>query len=163
MQGFIKALLGKIAWSKSVPDYDYALFDCPPSFTLLSYSILLCCNLILIPVNPDFYAVKGVPLILNTLKMRIEPFPIPKIAVFMNKAKPYAGGMTKESAFYWREVENICSKTSREAGINIRCFDSPIYERVAIKRAVTKRNGIPPEFVTDFKNLWGNIVRFIHE
>jgi len=163
MQGFIRDLLGKIMWSKNVTDYKYALFDCPPSFTLLSYSILSCCDLILIPVNPDFYAVKGVPLILNTLKMRIEPFPIPKIAVFMNKAKPYAGGMTKESSFYWHEVTRICNNTSKEINLKIKCFDAPIYDRVAIKRAVTGGSGIPNSFVPDFKNLWSSIVRFLNE
>jgi chromosome partitioning protein len=163
MQSFMRALLGKITYSKNVSDYKYALFDCPPSFTLLSYSILSCCDLILIPVNPDFYAVKGVPLILNTLKMRIEPIPIPKIAVFMNKAKPYAGSMTKESAFYWNEVIRICNHTSKETNLKICCFDSPIYDRVAIKRAITGGSGIPTSFVQDFKGLWNNIERFLNE
>jgi chromosome partitioning protein len=36
---FIRRLLGKIQGSKQLPDYDYVLFDCPPSFTLLSYSV----------------------------------------------------------------------------------------------------------------------------
>jgi chromosome partitioning protein len=160
MQGFIRDMLGKIAWSKNVPDYDYALFDCPPSFTLLSYSVLSVCDLILIPVNPDFYAVKGVPLILNTLRMRIEPFPIPKIAVFMNKAKPYAGSMTKESNFYWGRVQSVCSQAAYKDGLNVKCLDTPIYDRAAIKRAVTE-GGVPPEFVTDFKNLWTEIANFI--
>lgn len=162
MQGFIRDILGKITWSKNVSDYDYALFDCPPSFTLLSYSILSVCDLILIPVNPDFYAVKGVPLILKTLQLRIEPFPIPKIAVFMNKAKPYAGGMTKESQFYWRQVQKVCSQAASKAGLKVKCLDVPIYDRVAIKRAVIT-GGVPPEFVSDFKNLWKEIVVFINE
>lgn len=162
MQGFIRDLLGKITWSKNVPQYDYALFDCPPSFTLLSYAILSVCDLILIPVNPDFYAVKGVPLILNTLQMRIEPFPIPKIAVFMNKAKPYGGGMTKESSFYWNQVRSICRDASRSAGIRIKCLDSPIYDRVAIKRAVTS-GGVPIAFVEDFKALWSDVTEFLDE
>ncbi|MGA7415170.1 MAG: ParA family protein [Bryobacteraceae bacterium] len=110
MQGFIRDLLGKIAWSKNVPGYQYALFDCPPSFTLLSYSILSVCDLILIPVNPDFYAVRGVPLILNTLQLRIEPFPIPKIAVFMNKAKPYGGGMTMNHSFTGEKFSAFAGK-----------------------------------------------------
>jgi hypothetical protein len=38
-------------------------------------------------VNPDFFASKGTNLILNSLRMRIEPFPLPKIGVFMNKTK----------------------------------------------------------------------------
>jgi len=162
MQGFIRDILGKITWSKNVLDYDYALFDCPPSFTLLSYSILSVCDLILIPVNPDFYAVKGVPLILNTLQLRIEPFPIPKIAVFMNKAKPYAGTMTKESRFYWSQVQRVCSQASSQAGLKVKCLDTPIYDRVAIKRAVTS-GGVPTEFINDFKSLWKGITEFLNE
>lgn len=162
MQGFIREILGKITWSKNVPDYRYALFDCPPSFTLLSYSVLSVCDLILIPVNPDFYAVRGVPLILNTLQMRIEPFPIPKIAVFMNKAKPYGGGMTKESQFYWGEVRRVCNRVSKQSGLRVRCLDAPIYDRVAIKRAVTG-GGVPADFVNDFKRLWNGITEFLDE
>ncbi|MCP5487232.1 MAG: ParA family protein [Verrucomicrobia bacterium] len=162
MQGFIRELLGKITWSKNVPDYNYALFDCPPSFTLLSYSILSVCDLILIPVNPDFYAVKGVPLILNTLQLRIEPFPIPKIAVFMNKAKPYGGTMTKESQFYWNQVKSICAHAAKKSGLKVKCLDTPIYERVALKRAVTT-GGVPAEFVPDFKRLWSGVTEFLND
>jgi chromosome partitioning protein len=162
MQTFMRSLLSKITWSSNVPAYDYALFDCPPSFTLLSYSVLSVCDMILIPINPDFYAAKGVPLILNMLQMQIEPLPVPKIGVFMNKAKPYGGGMTKESRFYWDSVKSVCDQVSKKTGINIRCFDSPIYDRVKIKRAVTT-GGVPTEFVYDFKLLWTNVERFINE
>lgn len=162
MQGFMRDLLGKITWSRNVSNYHYVLFDCPPSFTLLSYSVLSVCDLILIPVNPDFYAVKGVPLILNMLKMRIEPFPIPKIAVFMNKAKPYAGKMTQESQFYWRQVRSICSRYSEQFDLKVKCLDTPIFERAAIKRAVTY-GGIPDDFVPDFKSLWAGITDFLNE
>src|SRR3990170_2204240 len=85
VKDFIRRLMGKIENTPKLPKYDFVLFDCPPSFTLLSYSILSCCDLVLIPVNPDFFAAKGVSLILNSLRMRIEPHPLPKIAVFMNK------------------------------------------------------------------------------
>jgi chromosome partitioning protein len=162
MQTFMRILLSKITWSANVPNYHYALFDCPPSFTLLSYSVLSVCDMILIPINPDFYAAKGVPLILNMLQMQIEPLPVPKIGVFMNKAKPYAGGMTKESRFYWDSVKDVCAQVTKKTGINIRCFESPIYDRVKIKRAVTT-GGVPSEFVNDFKLLWDNIEDFINE
>jgi len=160
MQTFMRTLLAKTTWSSNVPSYDYALFDCPPSFTLLSYSVLSVCDMILIPINPDFYAAKGVPLILNMLQMQIEPLPVPKIGVFMNKAKPYAGGMTKESRFYWDSVKDVCDQVTKKSGIKIRCFESPIYDRVKIKRAVTT-GGVPAEFVDDFKKLWANIEGFI--
>jgi chromosome partitioning protein len=116
--------------------------------------------MILIPINPDFYAAKGVPLILNMLQMQIEPLPVPKIGVFMNKAKPYAGVMTKESRFYWDSVKDVCNQVTKKTGIKIRCFESPIYDRVKIKRAV-RTGGVPAEFVDDFKKLWGNIEGFL--
>jgi chromosome partitioning protein len=56
---FIQRLLEKIQNSSAVPVYDYILFDCPPSFSLLSYSVLSCCKLILIPINPDFFCCGG--------------------------------------------------------------------------------------------------------
>jgi len=89
VKDFIRRILGKIANSPNFPRYSYVLFDCPPSFTLLSYSVLSCCDLVLIPVNPDFFASRGTSLILNSLRMRIEPHPLPKIGVFMNKAKTW--------------------------------------------------------------------------
>lgn len=70
VKDFVRRLLGKIANTRKLPQYDYVLFDCPPSFTLLSYSVLSCCDLVLIPVNPDFFASRGVALILNSLRMR---------------------------------------------------------------------------------------------
>lgn len=93
---FIQRLLEKIQNSKNVANYDYVMFDCPPSFSLLSYSVLSCCNLVLIPINPDFFAAKGLALLLNSLRMRIEPFPVPKIGVFMNKAKKPGGSSLKK-------------------------------------------------------------------
>ena len=91
---FIKNLLGKIANSGSLPKYDFVLFDCPPSFTMLSYSVLTTCDLILIPFNPDFFAANGVGLLTAGLRHRIQPHPIPRMAVFANRvgrtADPHA-------------------------------------------------------------------------
>ena len=117
MKDFMRRLLGKIAHSGKVADYDYILFDCPPSFTLLSYSVLSCCDLVLISVNPDFFASRGVSLLLNSLKMRIEPHPTPQIAVFMNKTKTYANAPTKETSFYMKEIDQICKRANVEHGI----------------------------------------------
>jgi chromosome partitioning protein len=160
MKDFMRRLLGKVNSTPKVPDYDYVLFDCPPSFTLLSYSVLSCCDLILIPVNPDFFAARGVSLILNSLKMRIEPHPIPKIAIFMNKTKTYAGAPTKESQFYMREVERICQTTAKQANVNATFLNAWIRDRVGIKRAIVG-NGVPAELVRDFENLWRECVGYI--
>ncbi len=157
---FVRRLLGKIGASKQLPDYDYVLFDCPPSFTLLSYSVLACCDLILIPVNPDFFASRGTSLILDSLKMRIEPFPLPRIGVFMNKAKPYGGLPTKESQFYMREVKNVCNRAAKAQQIRAKFFDAWIPDRAAIKRAITG-GGVPGDLVEPFKNLWIETVEYL--
>ncbi|MET4207771.1 ParA family protein [Bradyrhizobium sp. LA2.1] len=154
MKDFMRRLLGKIHHSSKVADYEYVLFDCPPSFTLLSYSVLSCCDLVLIPVNPDFFASRGVSLLLNSLKMRIEPHPTPQIAVFMNKTKTWANSPTKETAFYMRQIQQICDRATKDHGIRAAFFDDAwVRERVGIKRAITG-GGVPTELVGDFQKLW---------
>ncbi len=153
VKDFIRRLLGKITNNPKLPRYDYVLFDCPPSFTLLSYSVLSCCDLVLIPVNPDFFASRGTSLILNSLRMRIEPHPLPRIAVFMNKAKTWSNSPTKEVQFYAREVERACNDAAASKRIDARFLKSYVRERVGIKRAITG-GGVPSDMVDDFKNLW---------
>ena len=157
---FVRRLLSKVANSKQLPNYDYVLFDCPPSFTTLSYSVLACCDLILIPVNPDFFASKGTNLILNSLKLRIEPFPLPKIAVFMNKAKTYAQRPTRETEFYMREVERICRRAATKECIDVNFLQAWIPDRVGVKRAIGS-GGVPAELVQPFKNLWQEAKEYV--
>ena len=161
VKDFIRRLLGKITNSEKLPKYDYVLFDCPPSFTLLSYSVLSCCDLVLIPVNPDFFAARGTSLILNSLRMRIEPYPLPKIGVFMNKAKTWSNSPTKEVQFYAREVERACKDAAANQNIDARYFRSYIRERTAIKRAIVG-GGVPSNVVDDFKNLWRESVEYLN-
>lgn len=92
--------------------------------------------------------------------MMIEPHPIPKIAVFMNKTKTWGGQPTKESAFYMREVENVCNQVSRTSGIEARFMRSWVRDRVGIKRAITG-GGVPTELITDFEKLWTESVEFM--
>lgn len=152
---FIRALLGKIEHSRF--NYDYVFFDCPPNFTALSYSVLSCASLILIPVNPDVFASRGISLMIDGLRYRIQPWPHPKLAVFMNKAKMYRGGLTRETERYWSDSKIVCEQKSRE-GILIEAWDSFIPERVDIKRAIPGRY-FPTDFENHFASLWQNLER----
>ena len=160
VKDFVRRLLGKITNSPKLPGYDYIMFDCPPSFTLLSYSVLSCCDLILIPVNPDYFASKGTNLILNSLKMRIEPFPLPRIGVFMNKTKTWRNSPTREARFYIREIERVCNEAAKQENIDARFLNAWIPERVGVKRAITS-GGVPQELVDPFKILWNEIVGYL--
>ncbi len=151
---FIRALLGKIEHSKNF-NYDYVFFDCPPNFTALSYSVLSCTSMLLIPINPDVFAPRGVELMVDGLSLRVEPWPDPNIGVFMNKAKFYRSNLTRETSRYLLEAKEITRQKSLE-GIKIETWDSVIPERVSIKRAIPGRY-FPKEFEEQFSNLWKEI------
>lgn len=151
---FIRALLGKIFYTKNY-NFDYVFFDCPPNFTALSYSVLSCSSVILIPVNPDVFAATGVRLMIEGLCNRIQPWPNPKILVFMNKAKLYKGDLTNETRRYWIDVKHVC-ETKRNEGLEIYTLDSYIPERMDIKRAIPERS-FPQDFKIYFDKLWDNI------
>jgi len=153
---FIRALLGKIEHSR-VFSYDYVFFDCPPNFTALSYSVLSCSSLLLIPVNPDVFASRGVELMIDGLKYRIQPWPDPKVAVFMNKAKLYRGTLTRETRRYWEETRAVVDKKQKE-GIRIKAWDCYIPDRVDIKRAIPGAY-FPSEFKHHFADLWNEVER----
>ncbi len=160
---FIHRMLEKIRNSKAVPDYDYVLFDCPPSFSLLSYSVLSCCDLVLIPINPDFFAAKGLNLLLSSLRMRIEPFPVPKIGVFMNRAKRPGGNSAKrfsnETQRYLDDARFVLRNVATANGLKSRLFEPAIFDKVGMKRAI--QEGMPAEFKAQFSDLWTEVVDFL--
>lgn len=162
---FIERLLGKIRNSSNVPEYDYVLFDCPPSFSLLSYSVLSSCNLVLIPINPDFFAARGLELLIRSLRLRIEPMPVPKIGVFMNRAKRPGGNSVKrfsnETQRYLGDAADVLRRVSSELGLDVRLFNTAILDRVGMKRAI--QEGMPSDFVAQFRDLWNEITAFLGE
>ncbi len=162
---FIHRMLEKIRNAKGVPNYDYVLFDCPPSFSLLSYSVLSCCDLVLIPINPDFFAAKGLNLLLSSLRMRIEPFPVPRIGVFMNRAKRPGGNSPKrfsnETQRYLDDARLVLKNGAAANGLKVKLFDTAIFDKVGMKRAI--QEGMPNEFRTQFSSLWGEVAKFLEE
>ncbi len=172
VKDFIRRFIGKIsnsansvnslnpAKSATLPKYDLMLFDCSPSFSLLTYSVLSCCDLVLIPVNPDYFGSRGLSLVLNSLQKRIEPYPFPKIAVFMNKAKIYGGLLTNEVQFYMREVKRLCADISQENNIEVKFLESTIRESVGLKRAINEGE-LPRELVREFEQLWSECAEYL--
>jgi chromosome partitioning protein len=50
-------------------EFDYVLIDSPPTLGVLLINALAACELILIPVQTEFLAIKGLERMLNTLRM----------------------------------------------------------------------------------------------
>ncbi len=50
-------------------DFDLAVIDCPPQLGVLMVNALAACQKLIVPVQTEFLAIKGLERILNTLKM----------------------------------------------------------------------------------------------
>lgn len=151
---FIRTMLGKIEHAHSERyKYDYVFFDCPPSFSILSNSVLSCSSCILIPVNPDVFASRGVELMLEGLSMKITPWPKPQIAAFMNKAGYNTRwGIFKRTRYYSSEVQRIV-EANQKKGIPISWIDPFIPEYKDIGRAIPVGQ-FPNDFKGFFEKLW---------
>ena len=50
-----------------VPDYDYIMIDCQPSLGLLTINALACADSVLIPLECEYFAMRGVALLMETI------------------------------------------------------------------------------------------------
>jgi len=68
-------VLGR-ALKSIVPEYDYIMIDCQPSLGLLTINALACANSVLIPLECEYFAMRGVALLMETIdkvQQRLNP------------------------------------------------------------------------------------------
>jgi len=53
-------------------DYDFVLIDCPPQLGILMVNALAVCDLLLVPVQTEFLALKGLERMVHTLQMIMQ-------------------------------------------------------------------------------------------
>jgi len=58
-------------------DYDYVLIDCPPILGVLLINALAACERLIIPVQTEFLAIKGLERMQHTLQMVTKARPVP--------------------------------------------------------------------------------------
>ena len=54
--------------SELVSDFDYIILDCPPSLTLITVNAMTAADVMLIPLQCEFYALEGLGQLLKTMK-----------------------------------------------------------------------------------------------
>lgn len=162
MRGFMASFLEYVEKSDELPDFDYCLADCPPAFNSLSFSVVSHSDLVLIPINPDVFASKGVRIMLSGLRERLKP--LPPFLVFMNRARSTVDRVTgqpkltrESSNFLNNDVAPVVELEGRQ-GVSIALLRNVfIPERKGIKDALAARRRIPPDLETYFAELWDEI------
>ena len=106
--------------------YDYILVDCQPSLGLLTINALSAADGVIIPLQADFLAMKGLTLLLSTIirvKERINPALEISGILFT---------MTNPRTLHCKEVIEV---TRRAFGDKIRVFNTLIPTTVRLKEA----------------------------
>jgi len=57
---------------KARKTYDYISIDCPPSLGLLTINALSCADLVLIPIQSEYYALEGLSQLMNTIRLVVK-------------------------------------------------------------------------------------------
>jgi chromosome partitioning protein len=106
--------------------YDYVLIDCMPSLALLTINALTAADSVLIPVQADFLAMKGLALLLDTV-IRVKEKLNPRLEI-----SGILFTMTNLRTLHSKEVIDV---TKKAFGDRIRVFDTLIPTTVRFKEA----------------------------
>jgi cellulose biosynthesis protein BcsQ len=118
MRDFTANLLKSITAAPGIPEFDYCIVDCPPAFNTFSFSVIHSANLVLVPINPDVFASRGLGIMLRGLKPRLPQ--LPRFIVFMNRAKTFRGSLTKESQRFLNEASLVAQGVRGEGSLAVK-------------------------------------------
>jgi chromosome partitioning protein len=107
-------------------DYDFILIDCLPSLGLLTINALSAADRVIIPLQADFLAMKGLAQLLSTI-IRVKDKINPSLEI-----SGILFTMTSSRTLHSREVIEV---TKRAFGDRIRVFDAMIPTSVRFKEA----------------------------
>jgi len=126
VNAFTRELMLKEMLQPVRKEYDYILVDCLPSLGLLTINALSAADRVLIPLQADFLAMKGLALLITTI-IRVQERINPSLEIL-----GIVFTMTNARTLHSREVIEV---TKRAFGNRIRVFDTTIPTSVRFKEA----------------------------
>lgn len=123
---FSRELMLKDMLQPVIKKYDYIVVDCQPSLDLLTINALSAADRVIIPLQADFLAMKGLALLLSTI-IRVKERLNPNLEIL-----GILFTMTSPRTLHSREVMDV---TRRAFGDRIRVFDAIIPLSVRFKEA----------------------------
>jgi chromosome partitioning protein len=126
VNAFTRELVLKDMLKPVLKEYDYILLDCLPSLGLLTINALSAADSVLIPLQADFLAMKGLAMLLTTI-IRVQEKINPTL-----KIMGLLFTMTNSRTLHSREVIEV---TKKAFGDRIRVFNTSIPTSVRFKEA----------------------------
>ena len=125
-----KATMGELILRETLDGvqsgYDFVLIDCPPSLGLLTINALSAAHEVLIPLQADYLALKGVNLLLKT---------ITTVQRKINRQLRIAGVLLTMADTRTLHAREVLNSAQRALQGQVRVFDSIIKMNVRLKEA----------------------------
>ena len=106
--------------------YDFILIDCLPSLDLLTINALTAADEVLIPVQADYLAMKGIRLLLQTIN---------RVKAKLNPRLKICGVLLTMADFRTLHSQEVAEATRRTLGERVKVFDTIIRMSVRIKES----------------------------
>lgn len=125
-----KATMGELILREAIqtarPDHDFILVDCPPTLGLLTVNALSAAHEVLIPLQADYLALKGVNLLLKT---------ITTVQRKINRELRIAGVLLTMADTRTLHAREILASARNALGSRLKVFDPIIKMNVRLKEA----------------------------
>ena len=120
-------------------DYDYIFIDCPPSLGFLTLNALAAAHSVLIPIQCEFYALEGVALLMNTVRL-VQEGANPALMVRGVVMTMY-DSRTRIATQVVDEVKDVFGATVYETLIprNVRLSEAPSFGQPITAYDITSR------------------------
>jgi chromosome partitioning protein len=126
VNAFTRELILKDMLQAVINEYDFILIDCLPSLGLLTINALSASDSVLVPLQADFLAMKGLAMLLNTI-IRVQEKINSKLEIL-----GILFTMTNNRTLHSREVIEV---TKQAFGDRIKVFEATIPTSVRFKEA----------------------------